>query len=274
MKACTPTLPHILYDRPVNTHKGDYGHALLIAGSYGKAGAAILAARAALRSGVGLLTVHVPRLLVPIIQTAVPEAMISVDSGQKHITKLPSELQRFNVIGMGPGLGTEPDTRKVVAQALQMNIPTVVDADALNAIAIDHIQIPAHTILTPHDGEYARLFANAETETVSKDHNCIIVRKGHQSKIYAPDGQCHINHSGNPGMATAGSGDVLTGIITALRAQDIEPFEAAKWGVYLHGCAADMAIRHQSQASLIASDIIDYLKEATRPNSTAKELSK
>ncbi|MBQ7710301.1 MAG: NAD(P)H-hydrate dehydratase [Bacteroidales bacterium] len=267
MSVTIPFMADCLNHRRPDTHKGDYGHALLVAGSYGKAGAAILAARACLRSGVGLLTVHVPRQLVPLLQVAVPEAMVSVDKDDVCFTSLPDNLERYNAVAMGPGLGTSAATQQAV-QALLMAVrfPLVLDADALNCIARAGMlaTIPSQSVLTPHDGEYSRLFGEAETAAVAMQHQLHIVRKGHHSRIYCPDGTCYVNDSGNPGMATAGSGDVLTGVILALLAQGLAPDQAARLGVYLHGRAGDIAVQQQSQASLIASDIIETLKTATR----------
>ena len=262
-----PFMADCLNHRRPDTHKGDYGHALLVAGSYGKAGAAILAARACLRSGVGLLTVHVPRQLVSILQIAVPEAMVSVDRDDACFTTLPDNLERYDAVAMGPGLGTSAATQQAVQTLLAaVRVPMVLDADALNCIAQSGRQeaIPPQAVLTPHDGEYRRLFGDTDTADVSVQHRLNIVRKGHRSRIYSADGSCYVNDSGNPGMATAGSGDVLTGVILALLAQGIAPDQAARLGVYLHGRAGDIAVQQQSQASLIASDIIEALKMATR----------
>ncbi|KWW31694.1 MAG: hypothetical protein AUK63_388 [bacterium P3] len=265
---CLFQFPATLDCRPTDTHKGHYGHALLIAGSYGKAGAAILAARACLRCGAGLLTVHVPRHLVPVLQAAVPEAMVSVDPDGDRFTALPGGLERYDAVAMGPGLGTDPSTQQAVAAALgAVRQPLVLDADALNCIALAglHSLIPDCAVLTPHDGEYARLFASTDTADAAKRYRVTIVRKGHRSTVYDAAGGRSVNTTGNPGMATAGSGDVLTGVILALLAQGLESAHAARLGVYIHGRAGDMAVQRQSQASLIASDIVDALRYATRP---------
>ncbi len=260
-------IPDPLFNqRRPDTHKGDYGHALLVAGSLGKAGAAILAARACLRSGVGLLTVHVPRQLVPILQTAVPEAMVSVDDDDTQFSSLPADLHRFDAIAVGPGLGNSALTRAALRRLLQeCRGPYVLDADALNMIAYEGWQeeIPTGSVLTPHDGEYQRLFDEEDSATVARRHGVVLVRKGHRSQVYNTDGTCQVNDTGNPGMATAGSGDVLTGVVLALLAQGLEPFDAACTAVWLHGRAGDIAVQSQSQASLIASDIVEHLKTAT-----------
>lgn len=260
------TLDTILNHRRPETHKGDYGHALLIAGSYGKAGAAILAARACMRSGVGLLTVHVPRQLVTILQTAVPEAMLSVDDDEIQFSSLPDHLERYNAVAAGPGLGNTATTRGALRRLLQERRgPCVLDADALNMLAYEGWQeeIPTDSVLTPHDGEYRRLFDDADSVAVARRHGVVLVRKGHRTRVYASDGTSYVNTTGNPGMATAGSGDVLTGIVLALLAQGLDSFEAARTAVWLHGRAGDIAVQHQSQASLIASDIVEALRTAS-----------
>ena len=216
---------------------------------------------------MGLLTVHVPRQLVSVLQVAVPEAMVSVDGDDTCFTTLPENPERYNAVAMGPGLGTSAATQQAVqAMLAAVRVPMVLDADALNCIAQSGQQtaIPQQAVLTPHDGEYRRLFGDADTSDVAVQYGLNIVRKGYRSRIYSADGSCHVNDSGNPGMATAGSGDVLTGVILALLAQGIAPDQAARLGVYLHGRAGDIAVQQQSQASLIASDIIEALKTATR----------
>lgn len=259
--------------RPVDAHKGSMGHAALIAGSYGMAGAAILSSRACLRSGVGKLTLHTPVFNLPIIQTAVPEAVIHVDSDQKYFTEIFS-TGAYQALAIGPGLSTHPDTaRAVIAQILQTTCPLVLDADALNVIAQspEHIDIlPPTTILTPHKGELHRLIGetiSAEEElektlALAKRLHIIVIIKGPHSAICAPDGSVHYNTTGNPGMATAGSGDVLTGIILGLLARGHQPLQAAQLGTYLHGLAGDLAAENLGQESLIASDIIQYLPKA------------
>ncbi len=259
--------------RPVDAHKGSMGHAALIAGSYGMAGAAILSSRACLRSGVGKLTLHTPAFNLPIIQTAVPEAIVHVDSDQKHFTEI-FPTNAYQALAIGPGLSTHPDTaRAVIAQILQTTCPLVLDADALNIIAQspEHIDIlPPTTILTPHKGELHRLIGetiSAEEElektlALAQRLHIIIIIKGPHSAICAPDGSVHYNTTGNPGMATAGSGDVLTGIILGLLARGHQPLQAAQLGTYLHGLAGDLAAENLGQESLIASDIIQYLPKA------------
>lgn len=255
------------------SHKGIYGHALLINGSYGKMGAAILAARSCLRSGVGLLTCHVPKIGYPIMQISVPEAMVSVDDHDYYFHSC-IDTQKYSAIGIGSGI----DHRSGVEEALlyilkQSKKPLVLDADALNIIASkeDWIQaIPADSIITPHPGEFRRLFGSWESDeeklniqlTISKEHHIYIVLKGAHTSISTPDGRIFFNSTGNPGMATPGSGDTLTGILTSFRAQGIPPLAACLTGVYLHGMAGDLASKDKGEISLISSDIIDYLGSA------------
>ena len=263
----------ILKPRSRFTHKGTMGHALLIAGSYGKMGAAILASKACLRTGVGLLTTHLPRLGYSIIQVAVPEAMVSIDQSDHICTEFP-KLKQFNVVGVGPGIGTKQNTQRALYHLLeQATKPMVLDADALNILS-DHPEwmeeLPEQSILTPHPGEFKRLvgeydnsFGRLKAQAgFSKKYRVIMVLKGAFTTITSRDGQVYFNSSGNPGMATAGSGDALTGILTGLLAQGLPPINAALLGVYIHGLAGDIATAKKSQQSLIASDIIDALGDA------------
>lgn len=263
----------ILKVRSKFDHKGDFGHALLVAGSYGKMGAAILASRAALRAGVGLLTVHVPDCGYGILQTAVPEAMVSVDDHAKFFAGEPT-LDKFSVIGIGPGIGMSVETVKAFGSVLRkFRKPMVIDADGLNILAenreLMHI-IPEGSILTPHPKEFERLsgkwnndFERLEMQKrLATELKSVIVLKGAHSSIASPDGRVYFNSTGNPGMATAGSGDVLTGILTGLLAQHYEPLQAAQLGVYLHGLAGDLAIPETGINGMIASDIIDFLPSA------------
>lgn len=254
------------------SHKGTFGHALLVSGSYGKMGAAVLASKACLRSGCGLLTTHVPQCGYEILQIAIPEAMASIDNDAKIISYLPS-VEKYSAIGIGPGIGTDETTAQAFKIFLQENTkPLVLDADALNILAQNQDfwkLIKPNTILTPHPGEFDRLthkhtncYERYQTQIkVSKEHSCIIVLKGHHTSVSTPDGKIYFNSTGNPGMATAGSGDVLTGIILSLLAQKYEPLEAAKIGVFLHGMAGDFC---KPEESLIASDIIENLPNAFR----------
>lgn len=252
------------------SHKGTFGHALLIAGSYGKIGAAVLAAKSCLRSGVGLLTVHVPKIGYPIIQSQVPEAMLSIDQSEIIFTSAP-DLNIYSAVGIGPGLGTKANTKKAVEKLLAIvKVPVVLDADALNVIAnnLELLELlPENSIITPHPKEFQRLFGESQNNYISlgkqieaaKKYKIIIIFKGANTRIVLPDGQVYFNSTGNPGMATAGSGDVLTGIILALLAQKYKPHEAAILGVWLHGRAGDIYADKFSEESLIAGDIISTI---------------
>lgn len=270
----TPKDPRrVLRKRSKFDHKGNYGHALIVAGSLGKMGAAILAARAALRSGVGLLSVHVPKCGYPIIQTSVAEAMATVDEHENYFTAS-GDLKNITAIGIGPGLGNAKDTVKAYGGLLrEFGKPMVIDADALNMLGENRelLQvIPAGSILTPHPKEFERIVGKWENDFDRMDRQkrlavqlkSVVVLKGANSAIASPDGNVYFNSTGNPGMATGGSGDVLTGILTGLLAQGYESWEAAILGVYLHGLAGDLAAVEYGMNSLVASDLINYLPAA------------
>lgn len=254
-------------------HKGTYGHGLLIAGSYGKMGAAVLGARAALHTGLGLLTCHCPRCGVSILQTAIPEAMTEPDNNEFHVSEI-GEIEQANAIGIGPGIGKEPETQDTLHNLLlNSDKPLVIDADGLNILSINKgwiRQIPEGTILTPHPKEFERLAGksgngfqrfNLQIE-FSKKNKCIVVLKGANTSISTPSGEVYFNSTGNPGMATAGSGDALTGILLSLLAQGYKSKDAAILGVFLHGLAGDIAAEESSYESIIASDIINCLSKA------------
>ncbi len=254
-------------------HKGKFGHALLVSGSYGKMGAAILAARAALRGGLGLLTLHVPGVGYQIIQTAVPEVMVSIDPTAEIFSSCPT-LEPYTVIGIGPGLGMAKDSIKALRSLLeQTKVPTVIDADGLNILASNRelLQlVPVGSILTPHPKEFERLvgpwkndFDRMEKQKrLAKDLKSVIVLKGAFTSIATPEGDVYFNSSGNPGMAKGGSGDVLTGILTSLLAQGYSAIHAAQLGVFLHGYAGDLAAYEKGMNSMIPSDLIESLPEA------------
>ena len=258
-------------------HKGNFGHALLICGSYGKIGAAILAARAALKSGVGLLSIHAPRCAYSILQTAVPEAMVHLDKDDFYFSdKFENNfLENYKAIGIGCGLDTQPKSVSALSEFLQLkNHPIVLDADALNIIARNKNLfelIPSNSILTPHPKEFERLFGKTENDMerfelqkgLSLKHDIYIVLKGANSCITSPNGNAYFNSTGNPGMATAGSGDVLTGIITSLLAQGYNSLEASTLGVFIHGFSGDIALKEScSEESMIAGDLIEHLGKA------------
>lgn len=256
-------------------HKGHYGHAFLIAGSHGKTGAAVLAAKACLRTGAGLLTAHVPQSGAGIMQTAIPEAMLDIPSDNNPFLNF-DELKNYDAVGVGPGIGKSASMHEMVNQLVShTGTPMVIDADALNILS-EHKEwldnLPVNSILTPHPREFERLAGkwNNSYERLQKlsgfaaSYNVYVVLKGAYSSIACPDGTVLFNSTGNPGMATAGSGDVLTGMILGLLAQGYPPDEAAVTGVYLHGLAGDIAAGTISQETLIASDIIENLGNAFR----------
>ncbi len=254
-------------------HKGNFGHALIVAGSYGKIGAAVLASKACIRAGAGLLTTHVPKCGYEILQTSFPEAMVDADSESNFCTDN-IHLEKYNAIGVGPGLGLEKQTQNVVKLIIQnATVPIVFDADAINIISENKTWlafIPANTIFTPHPKEFERLIGKSENSferlklqrEFSSKYSVYIVLKGAHTSVSCPNGEIYFNSTGNPGMATAGSGDVLTGIITALLTQGYSSQQACVLGVYLHGLAGDFAALHKSEEGMIASDIIEYLSEA------------
>lgn len=254
-------------------HKGDFGHAMLIAGSYGMAGASVLAAQACLRSGVGLLTVHAPARNNTILQTSVPEAMVEADIHETYFAS-PTNTDKYNAVGVGPGLGQASDTEIALLEQIRMcQCPMVIDADALNLLAHRRqtlTALPKGSILTPHPKELERLVGkcNSSYERLAKAcalaqlGNIHIVLKGAYSVIVTPTGECFFNSTGNVGMATAGSGDVLTGVILALLTQGYPANEAAKIGTYVHGMAGDLARQKYGTIALNARDIIEFLPTA------------
>lgn len=255
------------------SHKGNFGHALLIAGSGGKSGAAILAAKACLRTGAGLLHVHLPESAAIAMQTAIPEVMLSIDHSSTNFTRIP-DLSGFNAIGIGPGIGTDDETVKAMKLLIQeINFPMVFDADALNILSKNKTWLaflPAGSVLTPHPKEFERLVGkwsnsferlNLQKELSAK-FNLIVIVKGAYTTITDPIGNSWFNSTGNPGMATGGSGDVLTGIILGLLAQGYQSIEAARLGVFLHGLAGDIAAEEWGLESLIASDITENIGKA------------
>lgn len=258
------------------SNKGNFGHALLVAGSYGKMGAAVLASRACLRAGAGLLTCQVPGCGYAILQATLPEAMVEVDDDDKIHTAIKGEVEKYSVIGIGPGIGTDDRTVTFLRNTLlRYKKPIVLDADALNILSLHSelwASVPPYSILTPHPKEFQRLFGPSSDDFArlekareqAREHQCIIVLKGHYTYIAMPGGKSYFNSTGNAGMAKGGSGDVLTGILTAMLSQGYSPGEAALLGVYLHGLAGDCAAARGSQESLLPSDLTDHLGEAFR----------
>ncbi|MGD0337075.1 MAG: NAD(P)H-hydrate dehydratase [Candidatus Omnitrophota bacterium] len=285
-------LPTRLLQRKPDAHKGDFGHLFIVAGSLKFSGAALLCAEAALRSGAGLVTLAVPEgIALSLIKVKAPEVMLlplmQTKQGffsEKAYNQARDFLKNADILVVGPGVGREKTTqvftRKLIAGA---TVPTVIDADGLNALS-GHLNIlrKTHnarrtTLLTPHPGEMARLTGvginliqdNREKAAVSfaKENRVTLVLKGHNTVVADYKGNLYVNKTGNPGMATAGSGDVLSGILGAFLGQGLEAFSAAKYAVYLHGLAGDLAAKEKTQISLIASDIIAKIPEAIKHSS-------
>ena len=253
--------------------KYDNGTVLLIAGSYGMMGAAVLAAKGALRAGAGLVTVHAPRCAYQVLQTAVPEALFEPDRDE-ILTSSIDLRHTYSVVALGPGMGVNDVTLEAVHQfIMNFNRPCLLDADALNCIARRPMllkSIPQRSVITPHAVEFDRLFGEHTTDEerlkkaldVSRIYNITIVLKGHYTMTVRPDSKIYVNSSGNPGMATPGSGDVLTGVISALIAQNYPSDWAVVLGVYLHGLAGDLAAQEHGTYGMIASDIVNNLGKA------------
>jgi len=263
----------IIQPRNPFSHKGQYGYAALIAGSMGMMGAATLSAKACMRSGAGKLTCHIPAAGYIIMQLAVPEAMSKTETGTDYIQRI-SSLEKYDAIGIGPGLGQHASHAQLLQTVFQQyRLPMVIDADALNVLSANtHLldQLPPGSVLTPHPLEFERLFGKTanDFERISlvlqkaAQYNVFILLKGHHTFIATPAGRGFFNSTGNPGMATAGSGDVLTGMLTGLLAQGYTPQQTAIAGAYLHGLAGDLAVAYTAQPSLIASDIIEHIGSA------------
>ena len=259
----------VLKNRSTYAHKGSMGRDLIIAGSKGKMGAAILSVRACLRSGAGLVTAYIPECGYNILQTASPESMVITDPMENIISHMPS-IENYDSIGIGPGIGiSEPTVKALRSLLADAKQPLVLDADALNIISNNNLLtlIPKNSVLTPHPGEFERLVGKWSNDyerlekqiELSKKHNIVILLKGAHSSISDEHGMVCFNTTGNPGMATAGSGDVLTGIITSLIGQGYKPFESAIIGAYLHGLAGNLYVLEASEEGLIAGDLIKLL---------------
>ena len=263
----------LILGRDRYAHKGNMGNALLIAGSYGMAGAAVLAAKACLRSGAGKVTIHSPKRNNVILQISVPEAIVQLDT-EETIFSEAVDTEGYTALGIGPGLGqNETSAIALIAQLRRTQCPIVADADALDMLANHRAwmtQLPKGIIITPHPKEFDRLEGNCADsyERLTKARELAerlqgyVIVKGHYSALCCPDGHVMFNNTGNAGMATAGSGDVLTGIITALLARGYQQRDACVVGMYLHGLAGDITAKHVGMESLIASDLIKYLPEA------------
>ena len=256
-------------------NKYDFGSLLLVAGRYGMLGAAVLSARAAMRAGAGMVSVHSPRCGMEVLQMSVPEALFDADKNDIVTTDI-SMTRRYNTVALGPGMGTNDMTVDAIDRFLKTrNLPCVLDADALNCIAARPMlfeSIPQKSILTPHAAEFERIFGKFDTEEerlkkaveVAKAYKLIIVLKAHYTMVVDTTGKIYINTTGNAGMATAGSGDVLTGIISGLLAQGYSPQFSAIMGVYIHGVAGDLAEKVHGSYGMIASDIVDNIGRAIK----------
>ena len=246
-------------------HKGTFGHGLLVAGCKGRAGAAILSARAALRSGMGKLTVHTDEFNLPIMQVAVPEAVIEpITNGQWSMVN--GQLSMFDAVAIGPGLGKSNEARSLLLNVVQTHPQRlVIDADGLNLLAQMEewtALLPRNAVLTPHPKEWERLAGNGNALEYAQRYGLYIILKGHATRRYTPQGTVFVNTTGNSGMATAGSGDVLTGILLSLLAQGYSHEEACRLGVWLHGKAGDIAAAELTPQGMIASDIVEHLPKA------------
>ncbi|MBI4368448.1 MAG: NAD(P)H-hydrate dehydratase [Candidatus Omnitrophica bacterium] len=271
--------------RKPGSHKGDYGRIFVLAGSEGLSGACYLTSMAALRSGAGLVTIGVPKTLLLPLAKRLTEAMMTPLPQTKAGTLSRAAfqpIQRFlktqDVLAIGPGMSLNRDTQQVIRKTvLASTKPMVIDADGLNAfqgrVALFR-KLKAPAVLTPHAGEFVRLFGGSKPKTdserkrrareASKRHRVIIVLKGHHTVVASPAGEIYVNQTGNPGMATGGSGDALTGVIAAMLGQNVKPFQAACFGVLIHGLAGDLVAQRTGEASLIASDILGALPLAFR----------
>ncbi len=271
--------------RPRQSHKGNFGRIFILAGSRGMTGAAHLAAMAALRTGAGLVTLGVPEKIYPFLARREAEVMVfpfpSVSKGSFSAEAVKPVLafsKKQDVLAIGPGLSQNPGTRRFVRDLLNKTLlPLVIDADGLNALEGNLKSLAvcgARAVLTPHPGEFQRVFKEKLTASpevrkekaflIAKRFGSVVVLKGHHTVVAGPDGKIFINLTGNPGMATAGTGDVLTGMIAALMGQGFSRWDAARFGVYLHGLAGDFSSRKKGEASLIAGDLLNFLPETIR----------
>jgi NAD(P)H-hydrate epimerase len=271
----------LFHRRELDTHKGDYGHVLVIAGSIGKTGAAVLTATAALRVGCGLVTLAVPQGVHHIIEVKTTEVMsVPLPETEQHTISRAAEgpifrlAERMNVVAMGPGLTTHPETSQLINNVVTgVEVPLVADADAINALPLASLKYTrAPLIITPHPGELARLLdvptseiqasrLEAVQKTAEACHTYVVL-KGNRTLIADPKGEVYINPTGNPGMATAGTGDVLTGMIAGLLAQGLNPLQASTAGVYIHGLAGDLAAMDKGERGLLASDVLECIPKA------------
>lgn len=276
-------LPTQLLRRRLKSNKGDFGRILILAGSAGFSGAAVLCSLGAIRTGAGLVTLGIPKSINSAIIKIKPLEVMTLplpETSSESISlqafgKIEEFSEKVDLVIVGPGLSQDKSTRSLIRKlAVEINKPLIIDADGLNALAGNLELLPEGSILTPHPGEMARLLG-VDLEKIQKNrkeiarkfsqkYNVVLVLKGHETIVSDYSGNFYINKTGNPGMATAGSGDVLTGMIGAFLGQGLDAFEAAKYAVYLHGLAGDLAAQEKTQISLIASDIIDKIPSAIK----------
>lgn len=261
------TLRRRILPRPADGHKGTFGHSLIIAGQYGMAGASVLCAMSCLRSGVGKVTIHTPSFNLPILQMSVPEAIVDVDADDRMFSVPVRSLSNYSSVAIGPGIGVSDATIEALRRQLALlnGKPCILDADALNCISASPILIeavPEGSIFTPHPAEYARLAGDLHPSEFAVHHGIVLVLKGHPTRIYLPSGQVYECPWGNNGMGTAGSGDVLTGLMAGLLAQGHSVVDTALLGVGIHALAGDCAAKCLGVHSLIASDIILHFPAA------------
>ena len=258
-----------IWGRGKETHKHEFGHALLVCGCETMPGAAVLAAGAALKSGCGLVTLHSTRIAATAAMCQFPSAMLSIDP-QHAFSTVPSNLEKYTCIGVGPGLGMRPETVAALTELLRKagSIPMVLDADALNIIASEPAlldSVPKGSVLTPHLGELKRLipsWTEDRDDLISQfcmEHETVLVKKGYHTHVFTPEGEVLENTTGNPGMAKGGSGDVLTGLVTGLVARGYAPLTAACMGVWIHGYAGDCLTEEYTAEAYNSRDLIDYL---------------
>ncbi|MBQ6177137.1 MAG: NAD(P)H-hydrate dehydratase [Bacteroidales bacterium] len=261
-----------LLQRSEESHKGDYGHLLVVAGCQTMPGAAVLATGAALRSGCGLVTLHSTSRALQAVVVRCPSAMLSEEAGEAF-SRVPVPMDRYTAIAVGPGLGRRPETAEALLLLLdvarQRHIPTVLDADALNILSeLNHWPdcLPAGAVLTPHLGELRRLLpfgSDAERDrrvrALCAGAGCTLVMKGFHTKVYTPDGDCLVNATGNPGLAKGGSGDVLTGLLGGLLARGYAAPDAAALAVWLHGRAGDLLTEERTAEAYASLDLVDHL---------------
>ena len=269
--------------RKEDSHKGDYGKVLVVAGSPGMTGAAFLASQGALRAGSGLVTCAVPKSLNSIMEIKLTEVMtLSLPEAKDGLLSLKAKkpildfASKCNAVAIGPGLGVSEDVRKLVRELLKkIECPVVLDADGLNALGSKTGVIKKRkyaTVITPHPGEMARLIKKDTgpiqsqrvevAKAAAKDLGAIVCLKGHRTVVASPEGQSYVNNTGNSGMATGGSGDILTGMITSFIGQGIEPYSAAVSAVYLHGLAGDVAADKKGVFCMIPTDMLDHMSDA------------